>query len=563
MTDTPSKQSFYSEETIRQSLDEDEASLAHSDDEESGAPTETVSPLGYHVDWMSVIFLNVSRTIGIGVFTTPGTILKGVGSVGLSLIYWVVGFLFSAASLAIYLEYLSYYPKRSGADIAYLEKAYPRPRLFVPALYAFTFVLLSISSSSAIVFAEYIFAALGQETSAWNVRGLAVGMCTFVTLVCMANTKWSLRLSNWIGMIKVVTLVFIAILGIIVLNGGISRVENPGSNFRNAFSGTSTNLNGLANALLKIRFAYVGYENAFSVANEVKDPVPTLKKFAPLSLGIVFILYFMANVAYFATVPKEVIMESHELTASLFFEAIFPNREAVVALQVLVALSSLGSVFASTISASRVVRECGRQGLLPYPHIWASTKPFGTPLAAYALRWFISCVVIVLPPPGDAFNFIVDLQYYPTAVWALLLTVGLYRIRVRRQKAHAPSSAFRVWDSVAAFALAVNIGIMILPWVPPEGGIYGGDVSFFYATYCIVGVVIILLAAFLYWVWFSYLPKRGQYRIRQVVDKLSDGAQALRTVRVPLHALAEWDATHDEHGQLILPTPTSPEGYHD
>ncbi|KAJ3764085.1 high affinity methionine permease [Lentinula raphanica] len=562
MTDTPSKQSVYSEETIEQSFDDDEASNVPSE-EDTGVPTETVSPLGYHVDWTSVIFLNVSRTIGIGVFTTPGTILKGVGSVGLSLIYWVVGFLFSAASLSVYLEYLSYYPKRSGADIAYLEKAYPRPRLFVPALYAFTFVFLSVSSSSAIVFAEYVLAALGTEKTTWNVRGLAVGMCTFVTLVCMANTKWSLRLSNWIGMIKVATLVFIALLGLIVLAGGIERVENPGSNFRNAFSGTSTNINGLANALLKIRFAYVGYENAFSVANEVRNPVPTLKKYAPLSLGIVFVLYFMANIAYFATVPKELIKDSHELTASLFFEAIFPNREAVVALQVLVALSSLGSVFASTISASRVVRECGRQGLLPYPRLWASTKPFGTPLAPYALRWFISCVIIILPPPGDAFNFIVDLQYYPTAVWALLLTIGLYRIRERRRKAHAPPSAFRVWDTVAAFALAVNVGIMVLPWVPPEGGIYGGDVSFFYATYCIVGVAIILLAALLYWIWFTYLPRRGQYRIRQVVEKLSDGAQALRTVKVPLHALAEWDATHDEHGQPILNTPTSTQDYHD
>ncbi|KAJ3972178.1 high affinity methionine permease [Lentinula raphanica] len=562
MTDTPSKRSVYSEETIEQSFDDDEASNVPSE-EDTGVPTETVSPLGYHVDWTSVIFLNVSRTIGIGVFTTPGTILKGVGSVGLSLIYWVVGFLFSAASLSVYLEYLSYYPKRSGADIAYLEKAYPRPRLFVPALYAFTFVFLSVSSSSAIVFAEYVLAALGTEKTTWNVRGLAVGMCTFVTLVCMANTKWSLRLSNWIGMIKVATLVFIALLGLIVLAGGIERVENPGSNFRNAFSGTSTNINGLANALLKIRFAYVGYENAFSVANEVRNPVPTLKKYAPLSLSIVFVLYFMANIAYFATVPKELIKDSHELTASLFFEAIFPNREAVVALQVLVALSSLGSVFASTISASRVVRECGRQGLLPYPRLWASTKPFGTPLAPYALRWFISCVIIILPPPGDAFNFIVDLQYYPTAVWALLLTIGLYRIRERRRKAHAPPSAFRVWDTVAAFALAVNVGIMVLPWVPPEGGIYGGDVSFFYATYCIVGVAIILLAALLYWIWFTYLPRRGQYRIRQVVEKLSDGAQALRTVKVPLHALAEWDATHDEHGQPILNTPTSTQDYHD
>lgn len=45
-----------------------------------------------------------------------------------------------------------------------------------------------------------------------------------------------------------------------MLAGGISRVENPGANFRDVFSGTSTNLNSLSNALLKIRFAYAGYE---------------------------------------------------------------------------------------------------------------------------------------------------------------------------------------------------------------------------------------------------------------------------------------------------------------
>lgn len=73
-------------------------------------------------------------------------------------------------------------------------------------------------------------------------------------------------------------------------------------------------------------------------------------------------------------------------------------------------------------------------------------------------------------------------------MWTLVLTIGIYLIRARRKKANAPASAFRVWDSVAAFALAVNVGIMILPWVPPEGGIYAGDVSFFYATYCIAGL---------------------------------------------------------------------------
>lgn len=96
--------------------------------------------------------------IGTGVFSTreppsltqpphysriipAGSILKGVGSVGLSLIFWVIGYAFAggktshlhiltwltffpAASLAVYLEFASYFPHRSGAEVAYLEKVY-------------------------------------------------------------------------------------------------------------------------------------------------------------------------------------------------------------------------------------------------------------------------------------------------------------------------------------------------------------------------------------------------------------------------------------------------------
>jgi hypothetical protein len=47
-------------------------------------------------------------------------------------------------------------------------------------------------------------------------------------------------------------------------------VANPKANFKNAFSGTTSNGYGLANALVKINFAYTGYANVFKVVNEVK-----------------------------------------------------------------------------------------------------------------------------------------------------------------------------------------------------------------------------------------------------------------------------------------------------
>jgi hypothetical protein len=61
----------------------------------------------------------------------------------------------------------------------------------------------------------------------------------------------------------------ISITGLVVL-GGHTRVKNPHVNFKNSFEGTASNGYGLSNALVKINFAYAGYNNAFNVVAEVK-----------------------------------------------------------------------------------------------------------------------------------------------------------------------------------------------------------------------------------------------------------------------------------------------------
>lgn len=38
--------------------------------EASGAPVEIRSPLGYRVEWVTIIFLNIGQMIGTGVFST-------------------------------------------------------------------------------------------------------------------------------------------------------------------------------------------------------------------------------------------------------------------------------------------------------------------------------------------------------------------------------------------------------------------------------------------------------------------------------------------------------------
>lgn len=82
------------------------------------------------------------------------------------------------------------------------------------------------------------------------------------------HTRWSFRLTIGIGVVKLLTLIFISITGWVVLSGKTS-VADPHANFVAPFEGKATPY-GLTNSLVKIIFSYAGYENAFNVVNEVK-----------------------------------------------------------------------------------------------------------------------------------------------------------------------------------------------------------------------------------------------------------------------------------------------------
>ncbi|KAF2023273.1 amino acid transporter-like protein [Setomelanomma holmii] len=484
----------------------------------NGAPVEQVSPLGYHVGWAGILFLNVSQMVGTGVFSTPGAILRALDSVGLSILYWIFGFIIAAAALAIYLEYTSLFPYRSGGQVAYLEQASPRPLFFFPVTYAFFTVAFSFASSNVVVLARYIYRAAGYQAGEWANKGLAMVSYTFLAILIM----------NLISIVKLIILLFLVITGFVVLGGG-TRVENPRQNFHDSFDGITNNENDIVNTLISIKFADKGYENAFNVVNEIRNLFQSIKRVAPISLLIVFILYTLANVAYFAAVPAPQMRESGELAAAaLFFEAVFGSQHAR-GLPALIAISAAGNIMSVFIGSTRQIRECARQGMLPWPHVWASTQPFGTPFAPILLKWALTCIVILALPFGNASDFLVDLRSYPDSIYIFLMAIGIYSLRHQRKKAGLSPAPFQAWHFALVLTAAVCLFILIMPWYPPEES----DVNFWYATYCVA------------------LPKWGKYEIRtETLVSEQDGSVTHRLRKVKNSEVQEWDRTHDEAGNV-------------
>ena len=102
--------SSYSSISVAEELGPD---LKRSRSVENDVLPET-SVVGRNLGWGGAFILIISRVIGSGIFATPGAIVKETGSIGLSLVLWVVGALISWAGLAISLEYGCMLPRSGG-----------------------------------------------------------------------------------------------------------------------------------------------------------------------------------------------------------------------------------------------------------------------------------------------------------------------------------------------------------------------------------------------------------------------------------------------------------------
>ena len=84
-----------------------------------------------------------------------------------------------------------------------------------------------------------------------------------------------------------------------------------------------------------------GYANANYALAEVRDPVRTIKRAAPLAMISVTLVYMLVNVAYYAVVDREDILGSGRIVAALYFRELWGVKaERVCVVNVPVMVSS-------------------------------------------------------------------------------------------------------------------------------------------------------------------------------------------------------------------------------
>lgn len=231
-------------------------------------PTSSADDVAFHYDdsqkigICGAVFLILNKMIGTGIFSTPASIFVATGSVGVSLMLWVIGGLITFCGVSVFLEFGLAIPK-SGGEKNYLERVYRRPYLLATCVLLSQMVLLGFSSGNSLAFGRYVLRASGSTIGdGWEARGIAIGLITFSVLLHSTLPKWGIRLFNVLGLFKVVLLLFIICSGFAAL-AGHRRVENP-RKFANAFAlerGPNYGGGGVyeyATAILNIVYSFKG-----------------------------------------------------------------------------------------------------------------------------------------------------------------------------------------------------------------------------------------------------------------------------------------------------------------
>ncbi|KAG0131521.1 amino acid permease-domain-containing protein [Tuber indicum] len=526
-----------------------------------------VIPEDRKLGYWSTAALICNQMIGTGIFSTPSTVLRATGTPAGSLLLWCVGAFLAFCGMAVFLELGTALP-RSGGEKVYLERIYRKPKYIATCVYAIQFILLGNTAGNAVSCAAHFLRAIDPGRYSVNIqqhggalptpppeglsKGLAIGV---ITLNCLIHLYWpkvgGKYLMTAFAALKISLLVLIVIAGIAA--GAGRGFDNPQSeNFYGDGAwkrdGATDAPGSWAAALLAVMLPR-GWESANYVLGEVRRPAKTLRVSAPIAILGVAALYILANIAYFAALPKEVIQDGGVTVAADFFLDVFGgNAFATTIVPLCIASSAFGNVLAVTFANSRVKQELGKEGVLPWSRFWASDKPFGTPAAALLLHWVFSVVIISAPSSEDTYDFFICL-FTSSQTWvSLFIGGGLLYLQ------HSPSQSeiwaaertdYHVWwPFTLTFCLAC-VFLLIAPFIPNEygdGSLLTGSIPFY--VFPTVSLCV-FVAGFIYWFGFAKIwPKFGfTLEVERTEDELGNEVIKYKHVKRQRETRAEASST--------------------
>ncbi|XP_064101236.1 Y+L amino acid transporter 2-like [Macrobrachium nipponense] len=427
-------------------------------EEEINDSTSSVVELKKELGLANGVGIIVGIMIGSGIFVSPGNVVRYTGSVGMSLIVWVVSGFMTMFGALCYSEMGTMIPK-SGGSYAYILEAFGP----IPAFLTLWINLVIESPGSnaigLITFANYLLQPFFPNCNAvpyLAVRFVALAMLGLATFVNCMGVRFGTRLQDSLTVTKTFALILIIVVGIHHLARG--HVEN----YLDPMAGTIYNPTSIATAFYSSGFAYGGWNALNSVMEELKDPYKNLPRAIAISIASVTLIYTLTNVAYFAVLTPSEVLSSSAVAVT------FGNRTLGILawiISIFVACSTYGNLNGGLMTQSRVVYAGAREGHLPrfLTLIHVHNK---TPVVSLVSIVILPAIMLFVPDVGSILAY----TSFTGNVVSIMSVSSLLWLRYKEPERHRP---IKVWLGFPIIYLIMCLFVAIFPIVrrPVEIGV--------------------------------------------------------------------------------------------
>lgn len=245
--------------------------------------------------------------IGSGIFYLGSYVLERTQmSMGLSLLCWVIGGIVSLLGGLCFAELGASCPK-SGGLVVYLNEAY---HPIVGYMFGFTSWLLSGAGSIAAL-AIALPTALKSylSLSDFAIKIIAIALIVGLTAYNSLGIKQGTILQNVSMVAKLIPIIAI-ILGALIFGKESPDLSLIPAGMGNVGFGEIIGM--IAFATVATLWAYEGWTNLNSLAEEMKNPAKNLPKALLIGIGVITVIYTLFNFAIYKVLPHEQIVSMIE-----------------------------------------------------------------------------------------------------------------------------------------------------------------------------------------------------------------------------------------------------------
>jgi len=316
--------------------------------------------------------LFVGSVIGSGIFLTPGLILRQLdGSVGWSMLVWIVGGGLSLLGALTYAELAAANPEAGGL-YCFIRDGFGRASAF---LYGWCLFLVIASGSVAALaraFTRYMAEIIPISAFAQTI--VAVAMIAVVTAVNVWGTRKSSDMQNVTTLIKGGVIVALSLVLFALGKQGGTILSAVGTT-----QDTSSLVTGFGLAMIAVLWAYEGWQFGTYSAGEVVEPQKAFPRAFLLGSLTLVGLYLLAIVAYLFALGPVFATNSDAIAAQAVSAVLGKNAGIVVALTILV--STFSAANSVILTAPRVFYAMANDNLF-FKKLGEVHPRFKTPAAA-------------------------------------------------------------------------------------------------------------------------------------------------------------------------------------